>query len=297
MEINGVQQSNNGFSGNQVASGDITKETFLQLLSTQLQHQDPLEPASDVEFIQQMATFAQLEQQQITNSNLEIMGLYESSINNSNALNIVGKSVKLQDSSIDHTQGETHQFHYDSDSEAAKVNIQIVDADGKEVFSKTLIGTTDGEQEFVWYGENNAGDQVESGDYSININLEDGEGNTFDTPTYQTERVKGVSYENGSIMVIVGDKRIPIQAVVEIYESGGSGETSTGTGTGTPSQFLQSNNSAAPSQYHQANNPAAPSQFLKAHNQNFNTQLSNFPQQLQQKYQPYAPFTVIPGGK
>ena len=43
-------------------SANIDKMEFLNLLITQLQHQDPMNPVNNQEFIAQMATFSQLEQ-------------------------------------------------------------------------------------------------------------------------------------------------------------------------------------------------------------------------------------------
>ena len=49
-------------------TGVLGKDDFLQLLITQLQHQDPMNPASDTEFIAQVAQFSSLEQMQNMNS-------------------------------------------------------------------------------------------------------------------------------------------------------------------------------------------------------------------------------------
>jgi len=38
------------------------QDAFLQLLTTQLAHQDPLEPVADTEFLAQLAQFSSLEQ-------------------------------------------------------------------------------------------------------------------------------------------------------------------------------------------------------------------------------------------
>ncbi|MDJ0840423.1 MAG: flagellar hook assembly protein FlgD [Acidobacteriota bacterium] len=236
MEINGLEPLTGITGSNPVESGEITEETFLQLLSTQLQHQDPLEPASDVEFIQQMATFASLEQQRITNANLRVMQLYESSINNSNALNIVGKEVKIQDSQIDHTGSGSHTFFYASDSEAQGVRIQVKDADGKVVYNTLQTGATDGEQSFTWHGVDDEGNPVEAGTYTVKVTLE-GEGDTsFPTDVFQKRRVDGISYQNGAIMVLVDGRKMPIENVIEVYEpteeDGAPGEFLTGSGQG-----------------------------------------------------------------
>ena len=219
MEIGGIEPLNGITGSNPVNSGEVTEETFLQLLSTQLQHQDPLEPASDVEFIQQMATFASLEQQRITNQNLSVMQLYESSINNSNALNIVGKEVKILDNSIEHKgNGEEHTFFYGSDSEAEGVRIQVKDSTGKVIYNTLQTGAEDGEQSFIWHGLDDHGNPAAAGDYTIKVTLE-GEGDTsFPTDVYQRRRVEGISYQNGAIMVVVDGRKMPIEHIIEVYE-------------------------------------------------------------------------------
>jgi len=46
----------------------LNESDFLQLLTTQLQNQDPLQPMSDTDFIAQMATFSQLSAQNTLNT-------------------------------------------------------------------------------------------------------------------------------------------------------------------------------------------------------------------------------------
>ena len=45
-------------------STDLGEDTFLRLLTTQLQNQDPTNPVSNEEFVAQLATFSQLEELQ-----------------------------------------------------------------------------------------------------------------------------------------------------------------------------------------------------------------------------------------
>jgi flagellar basal-body rod modification protein FlgD len=54
-------------AGQQTATGTTTtkalgRDTFLQLLTTQLAHQDPMQPQADGEFMAQLAQFSSLEQ-------------------------------------------------------------------------------------------------------------------------------------------------------------------------------------------------------------------------------------------
>lgn len=54
-------------------SDDLGKDAFLKLLVTQLQHQDPLSPMDDTDFIAQMAQFSSLEQMNNLTSTMSTM--------------------------------------------------------------------------------------------------------------------------------------------------------------------------------------------------------------------------------
>ncbi len=79
----------------------LGKDDFLKLFVAQLQHQDPMNPMADGEFMGQMASFSTLEQ--ITNvaSANETMA---SSLGMSQALNLLGKTVTyVDDLDVSHT--------------------------------------------------------------------------------------------------------------------------------------------------------------------------------------------------
>lgn len=75
--------------------GQLGKDSFLKLLVTQLQHQDPTKPMEDREFIAQMAQFSSLEQ--MTNLNNEVRSLVTST-RTAEAYGILGKNVESYDS-------------------------------------------------------------------------------------------------------------------------------------------------------------------------------------------------------
>lgn len=108
MDLSGITASEPSTLG--AAAGlpaqQLDKTTFMELLVAQLQNQDPLEPASNEEFIGQLASFSSLEQLENLNDNLMTMVL----LNQSNALlgqmtegsALIGQSVTW----LDPTTGE-----------------------------------------------------------------------------------------------------------------------------------------------------------------------------------------------
>ena len=69
----GGSSSNSGDQSTTNRAGGLGREAFLQLLVTQLAHQDPMQPQSDSEFIAQLAQFSSLEQ--LTNIQQTLTGI------------------------------------------------------------------------------------------------------------------------------------------------------------------------------------------------------------------------------
>jgi flagellar basal-body rod modification protein FlgD len=69
MAVDGINGQYNTYEPNKPKefNSSLDKDAFLRLLVTQMQHQNPLEPTSNTEFIGQMAQFSSLEQSQNTN--------------------------------------------------------------------------------------------------------------------------------------------------------------------------------------------------------------------------------------
>lgn len=69
-----------------VGTSSLGKDAFLQLLVTQMKYQDPLNPATDTEYIAQLATFSSLEEMQNINT----------SLSHSQAYSLVGQNVVMR---------------------------------------------------------------------------------------------------------------------------------------------------------------------------------------------------------
>jgi flagellar basal-body rod modification protein FlgD len=76
------------------AKNTLTTQDFLQLLSTQMQNQDPLQPMDDTAYLAQMAQFTSLQQMNTLTSTVAQLS---SSQQNLGASSYLGKTVKMND--------------------------------------------------------------------------------------------------------------------------------------------------------------------------------------------------------
>jgi len=77
----------------------LGKDEFLQILVTQLRHQDPMQPMQDKEFIAQMAQFSSLEQ--MMNMTKEITALKQSA---GMATGLIGKQIEWYVEKVNSTE-------------------------------------------------------------------------------------------------------------------------------------------------------------------------------------------------
>ena len=116
--------------------GELGKDAFLQLLVTQMQYQDPLNPSDNTEYISQLATFSQLEQMQ----NLS------TAATNSQAFSLVGKNVILKadsssTSNTNYISGKVDYVYVSGSSTKLSVNGKMYDYDQLDTVLDTDYAT------------------------------------------------------------------------------------------------------------------------------------------------------------
>src|SRR4029077_9620153 len=138
--------------------------TFLQLLTTQLKNQNPLDPLDTNQFTQQLVQFAQVEQQMKSNDQLSSLVSLEKSAQASTALAYVGATVVVDGSTAALSNGSaTWNLNVTKPSTAT---ITIKDSTGQNVFTGTA-GVNPGTQTFTWDGRGNDGRIWPSGNYTL----------------------------------------------------------------------------------------------------------------------------------
>ena len=196
-------------------SNSMGKDTFLKLLVTQLQYQDPLNPVENTEFTAQLAQFSSLEALTDMSDAMSQMSYLQGSLNNIQALSFIGKEVSAQGNII-HYNGEDVGIDFSLDKNAADVNMYIYTEDGTRVRTIGIGEALSGDQEYVWDGTDDSGEAVSSGRYTFVIDAVDYNGQAVSSTSYAKGEVTGVRYDDGITYLIIGDKEVTISDVDKI---------------------------------------------------------------------------------
>jgi flagellar basal-body rod modification protein FlgD len=186
---------------------------FLQLLTTQLQNQDPLSPMDSTEFTNQLVQFSQVEQQINSNQKLDsLLALQLASIS-SVALGYVGLDISYISSDM-HYDGETPvDINYALSSEAVTCKINVYDEEGELVYSGDAPRDT-GTNKVTWNGTKTNGTPVEEGTYTVKIDALDKDNKTIENSTVVSGHVRGIETQNGVVYVLVGERAVAISSIV-----------------------------------------------------------------------------------
>jgi flagellar basal-body rod modification protein FlgD len=194
----------------------LGQNEFLQLLVMQLQNQDPMEPVKNEDFIAQLATFSSLEQLTQINSSLTDLGLLQSSINNSQAVNLIGKQITVLGDTIQLSGGQAGRSSFVLDDSAQKVTVTISDANGTAVRTIELGAREAGQQEVVWDGLDDAGNALGDGEYTFSVSAEDEEGAEVTSTTFSDVLVQGITFQDGYVYLVAGGQRYLLSDVAEV---------------------------------------------------------------------------------
>ncbi len=176
-------------------------DTFLTLLTAQLQNQDPLAPMDSQQFTQQLVQFSQVEQQIETNEQLGAMLNQSRAAAAGTALSYLGKDAIL---ASDRTvlSNDAANWSYSLPDAASNMKIEVRDARGRTVYSTTGADRSAGSHLFTWDGRNNSGIAQPDGVYQIVVTAKDSSGATI-TPTVSTrEQIIGIDLASDNPQVL-----------------------------------------------------------------------------------------------
>jgi len=197
---------------------ELGRDQFLTLLVAQLKHQDPLNPLESADFTAQLAQFSSLEQLFGINESLDGIKEAVAAKASDNVLDYIGRSVKTLDNSILVKNGTTESNVYELE-DGADVTISIRDDEGLVIRTIYAGWQVAGEHELIWDGRDNQGSVVGDGVYTFELEATDEEGFIVPYDTYLVGEVTGVTYYGGDPFLMVGDKLLAPENIIEVRMS------------------------------------------------------------------------------
>ena len=162
-------------------------QSFLSLLTAQLQNQDPLSPLDSTQFVEQLASFSAVEQQIATNSLLEKMVSSSEVTGLEGATQWIGREVDAPVSQFKY-EGEPVEFSLPQSADGVASEVVVHSASGAIISQAQLSA---GATKYVFDGKRADGTAIAEGRYEIMVNYTDEEG-----------AVTGVEYPHTSSKVV-----------------------------------------------------------------------------------------------
>lgn len=181
-----------GVSGNQA----LTENNFFQLLTTQLENQDPLDPMTSDQFAAELAQFSTAN---------GVQGL-DSSFSATQAVGLVGHNVAVSGNALVLGTSGTATGAFNLASAANSVAVTITNSSGQAVTTVNLGATAAGIQTFSWNGKGADGSTEPPGTYSVSVQALGPGGTTVAALPYAVAPVTAValSGQNGPLLDLGG---------------------------------------------------------------------------------------------
>ena len=190
--------------------------TFLQLLTTQLKNQNPLDPLDTNQFTSQLVQFAQVEQQLRSNDQLATLVSLQKTTQSTAALNFVGQNVVVDGSTAQLANNQaTWSF---TSPKPASATITIVDSTGQTAYSGSYTLQT-GQQQFQWDGKGNNGTTWPPGAYTMSIASKDANGQSVAISTEVQGVVDSADLTQNPPTLSIGGQNYALDKIKRVVRS------------------------------------------------------------------------------
>lgn len=197
-------------------SQELDEQDFLNLLMTQLQHQDPLSPMEGTEMMQQISSLNQVEQLQAANDNLQSLILGMASLNNASAVQLIDRAVMVAGDEFQADSGSV-ELGYVLGGEADSVTVTIYDDTDEVVKTITADEASAGLNTFTW----NGAEAGESYRISVTASFESTE---VTAQAAVSGRVTGLDFSEGIVQLVLGDLTLGLDQVLAVLPSAGAAQ-------------------------------------------------------------------------
>jgi flagellar basal-body rod modification protein FlgD len=191
-------------------------DTFLQLLTTQLQNQNPLDPLDTNQFTEQLVEFASVEQQINENTNLQTLISMQQTNEATSALQLVGSTVTVggNAAALDNAANSAATWNLTTTTPAT-ATVTVTSAAGTTAYSGTM-SLNAGTQSFTWNGQGSNGQTWPDGTYKLSVTATGANGQAVSVSTQVQGVVSGVNLTSTPPTLTVNGQSVQISQVTSI---------------------------------------------------------------------------------
>ena len=193
--INGTS-ANNGTAPTGSSPTDL-QTTFLKLLTTQLQNQDPTNPADSSQMTSQLAQINTVTGISQLNTTLTSLASQLSAGQNAQASLLIGQSVLVPGSTTTVASGASSGFGVSLDSNASDVTVTVKNSSGQVVNTLDLGAQQAGTVPVAWKPVDSAGNVLADGTYTLSASATSSSGATSAATTLTGAQVQSVVQQSG----------------------------------------------------------------------------------------------------
>ncbi len=193
--------------------------TFLVMLTTQLQNQDPTNPMDTHQMTAQLVQFAAVEQQIAQNKNLETLVGLQTGNAEAAAVSFIGHEVQFESDKITVSPAGTN-WDYEFNQSAQSVSLQVLDATGKLVYTEQGQTAPGVRHRFNWGLVDSNGASLTPGDYTLQVVALSSSGNQINSKVISTGQVNGVQTDDETPKLLVGDNiKVALTEVMKVKKT------------------------------------------------------------------------------
>lgn len=176
--------------------------TFLTMLTTQLQNQDPTNPLDTNQMTNQLVQFASVEQQIAMNQNLTAMISLQQSAQLTAAAPMIGRRIEVASDQVA-LQGGSAEVRLPAAGTARTAEITVSDSAGRTLRRQTVpLGT--GATGWSWDGRNIAGATQADGAYNVQVTGRDANGVAVSLPHTVRGTLTGAQRSSDGLTLSMG---------------------------------------------------------------------------------------------
>jgi len=182
---------------------------------TQLQNQDPTSPMDTTTFTSELVEFAGVQQQIDTNTNLGSLISLTQGEETLQGSAMIGKTVDLNSGTLA-LQNGSGTIDYTAAEANEPISLTVTNSSGQTVFSTSFDSSQSGTNSYTWHGQDNSGDQLADGAYTISMQGTLGSASPTNVTFTTLGTVTGVINSGGTIELNVGSLTVPLSSVQSV---------------------------------------------------------------------------------